>query len=655
MKRIIVLSLFAASLAHAGLVRLEIKERSDVLDGKAFGASGAYERIVGKGYFAVNPQHSANQAIADIDKAARNHDGNVEFSADVFILRPKDPKKGNSTVLFQVPNRGGKGMLADFNRATNSLDPRTQQDFGDELLLNQGYTLLWIGWQFDMPDAPNLMRLYPPTAQGVQGIVRAEFTPDRKETRYSVADRNHRPYPVLNSDDPGLSLTVRDQVEGPRTTIPRADWHIENGSMIVPKNAFEPGRIYELVYTSENPPVAGTGFAAVRDMIAWLRYGGFAAGAPAPTAPLKHAYGFGVSQSGRFLRTLLYYGFNRDERGRKLFEGLLVDVAGGGRGGFNMRFAQPSRDSNPFVNTLTPVDIFPFTDLEQTDPQTGMKDGLLTHALPPEFWPKIFYMNSEYEYYGRAASLIHITLDGKGDAALAPNTRIYLMAGGQHGPAQFPPVRRNTQNLPNPNPYTWTFRAMLANLDAWVKEGKEPPPSRYPKIAAGELVPLAGVKFPPLPGVVFPTHMHLAYPSNFGPDFRTKGIATQEPPEIGQAYPLMVPQVDADGIDVAGIRMPELAVPLATYTGWNLRSPEIGAPTQLATQIGSFIPFAHTKAERAQSRDPRLSIEERYSGKDDYLKKFEAAAKTLVDQRYLLPQDVSPLVQRGAAEWDFVN
>jgi hypothetical protein len=655
MKRIIVLSLFAASLAHAGLVRLEIKERSDVLDGKAFGASGAYERIVGKGYFAVNPQHSANQAIADIDKAARNHDGNVEFSADVFILRPKDPKKGNSTVLFQVPNRGGKGMLADFNRATNSLDPRTQQDFGDELLLNQGYTLLWIGWQFDMPDAPNLMRLYPPTAQGVQGIVRAEFTPDRKETRYSVADRNHRPYPVLNSDDPGLSLTVRDQVEGPRTTIPRADWHIENGSMIVPKNAFEPGRIYELVYTSENPPVAGTGFAAVRDMIAWLRYGGFAAGAPAPTAPLKHAYGFGVSQSGRFLRTLLYYGFNRDERGRKLFEGLLVDVAGGGRGGFNMRFAQPSRDSNPFVNTLTPVDIFPFTDLEQTDPQTGMKDGLLTHALPPEFWPKIFYMNSEYEYYGRAASLIHITLDGKGDAALAPNTRIYLMAGGQHGPAQFPPVRRNTQNLPNPNPYTWTFRAMLANLDAWVKEGKEPPPSRYPKIAAGELVPLAGVKFPPLPGVVFPTHMHLAYPSNFGPDFRTKGIATQEPPEIGQAYPLMVPQVDADGIDVAGIRMPELAVPLATYTGWNLRAPEIGAPTQLATQIGSFIPFAHTKAERAQSHDPRLSIEERYSGKDDYLKKFEAAAKTLVDQRYLLPQDVSPLVQRGAAEWDFVN
>jgi hypothetical protein len=602
----------------------------------------------------VNPKQPANQIIVDLDKAPRNRDGHVEFSSDVFLLRPKDPKKGNSTVLYEVSNRGSKSLLSNFNRALGSLDPRTPDDFGDELLMNQGYTLLWVGWQFDMPDTPNLVRLYPPVAQGIQGIVRAELTPDRKEARYSVADRNHQPYPVLHPEDPNLRLTVRDQVEGPRTTIPRADWHIENGSTIVPKNGFDAGRIYELVYTSENPPVAGTGFAAVRDMIAWLRFGGFVAGAPAPTAQLKHAYGFGVSQSGRFLRTMMYYGFNRDERGRKVFEGLLVDVAGGGRGGFNMRFAQPSRDSNPFYNTLTPVDIFPFTDLEQTDPQTGMKDGLLTHALPSEFWPKIFYMNSEYEYYGRAASLIHINLDGKSDAALAPNTRIYLMAGGQHGPAQFPPARRATQNLPNPNPYTWTFRAMLANLDAWVKEGKEPPPSRYPKIAAGELVPLAGVRFPRLPGVSFPTHMHLAYPSNYGPDFRTKGIATQEPPEIGQPYPLMVPQVDADGLDVAGIRMPELAVPLATYTGWNLRAPEIGAPEQLATQIGSFIPFAHTKAERQQSRDPRLSIEERYSGKDDYLKKFETAAKSLADQRYLLPQDVAPLVKRGAAEWDYV-
>jgi hypothetical protein len=370
---------------------------------------------------------------------------------------------------------------------------------------------------------------------------------------------------------------------------------------------------------------------------------------------LKRSYGFGVSQSGRFLRTMMYYGQNRDEKGRKIFDGLLVDVAGGGRGGFNMRFAQPSRDSNPFYNTLTPVDLFPFTDMEQTDPETGMKDGLLTHALPKEFWPKIFYMNSEYEYYGRAASLIHISLDGKSDAPIAANTRIYMFAGGQHGPAQFPPTKRDSQNLANPNPYTWTFRALLAAMDGWVKEGKEPPPSQYPHIGAGELVPLAGVKFPKIPGVAVPTILHEAYPENFGPDFRSKGIVTQEPPEIGKAYPMMVPQVDQDGNDIAGVHMPEVAVPLATYTGWNLRAADTGAPEELTSQTGSFIPFARTKADRISSGDPRLSIEERYPNKEEYLRKFEAAAKTLASQRFLLPQDVTALVQRGSAEWDWLH
>ena len=418
LKQVFVVGLLSAGLAQAGFVRMEVKEQSDVLDGKVFASAGAYERVIGKAYFTLDPKLGANKAIVDLDKAIRNKNGQVEFSADVNILRPKDPKKGNGTVLYEVSNRGSKSMLGHFNRAAGSLNPRTPDQFGDGLLMNQGYTLLWVGWQFDMPKNDQLVYLYPPLAPGLKGIVRAEFTPDQRETRYSVADRGHQPYKVLNPDDPSLKLTVRDRVEGPRTTIPRGDWHIEDGYMIVPKAPFEPGRLYELVYTAENPPVTGTGFAAVRDMIASLR--GDA------NRPIQHAYGFGVSQSGRFLRTMMYYGFNRDEKGRKVFDGLLVDVAGGGRGGFNQRFAQASRDSNPFQNTLTPVDIFPFTDLEETDPETGMKDGLLTHALPKEFWPKMFYMNSEYEYYGRAASLIHITLDGKADAPIASNTRIYM-------------------------------------------------------------------------------------------------------------------------------------------------------------------------------------------------------------------------------------
>lgn len=643
---VLILAVASTSL-YGGFVRMEIREQSDVLNGKSFGSAGAYERVVGKAYYAVDPKVTANQPIVDLDKAPRNKDGRVEFSADIFLIRPKDPKKGNGTLLYEVSNRGNKSMLLHLNRATTSLDPRTDAEFGDGLLLEQGYTLLWVGWQFDMPKNDKFVFLYPPVVQGIKGVVRAEFTPDKHEARYSVADRNHQPYKVVNPEDPTLRLTVRDRVEGPRTTIPRADWHIEDGYMIVAKNGFDPGRIYELVYTSENSPVSGTGFAAVRDMVSSLRYEN--------GSSIKRAYGFGVSQSGRFLRTMMYFGQNRDEKGRKVFDGLLVDVAGGGRGGFNMRFAQPSRDSNPFYNTLTPVDLFPFTDLEQTDPETGLKDGLLTHSLPKEFWPKIFYMNSEYEYYGRAASLIHLSLDGKSDAPIAPNTRIYMFAGGQHGPSQFPPAKRDSQNLANPNPYTWTFRALLAAMDGWVKDGKEPPPSQYPQVSKGELVPLAALKFPKIPGVAIPKNLHYAYPENFGPDFRSKGIVSQEPPEIGKPYPMMVPQVDGDGNDIAGVHMPEVMVPLATYMGWNLRSSESGSPEELATQLGSFIPFARTKAERMKSGDPRLSMEERYASKQDYLAKFESAAKNLAGQRFLLPQDISTLVQRGSAEWDWLH
>jgi hypothetical protein len=278
---------------------------------------------------------------------------------------------------------------------------------------------------------------------------------------------------------------------------------------------------------------------------------------------------------------------------------------------------------------------------------------LLTHALRKEFRPKIFYMNSSHEYYGRAAALIHMKLDGSGDAALAPDTRVYLFTGGQHAAAAFPPVSRGTEFLPSPTPYPMAFRALLLDMNAWIKDGKQPPASRYPMIAKGELVPLGHTKFPKIPDIQTPSLIHLAYPSDYGPEFASKGIATKEPPEIGQPYPAFVPQVDADGTDIAGVRLPEIQVPLATYMGWNYRTKEIGAPEQLFTQAGSTIPFAKTKAERMQKGDPRLSIEERYASKDDYLAKYEAAANSLAKDGFILPQDVPFFVTRGAAEWDF--
>ena len=404
LRRFCILSICIPALLPAALLRIEVSERADVSDGKVFAAAGPYERIVGKAYFAVDPNLPANKIITDIAKAPRDQDGLVEFSADFECLKPRDPHYGNHAVLFEVSNRGGKAILGMF---------------GDDFLMEQGYTLVWLGWEFDVPPGPSALRLYAPVAQGITGLVRSEITPDHKETRWSLGDRSALAYPVLHPDDPALTLTVREHGDSPRRALPRDAWHIEGGTHIVMPAGFEPGKIYELVYTSKDPPIVGLGPAAVRDLISFLKYG-----IEADTILgdhhdfIKRAYGFGVSQSGRFLRTFVYYGFNSDEQGRRVFDGLMVHVAGAGRGSFNHRFAQPSRDGHPFLNTFYPTDIFPFTDLAETDAETGITDGLLTHATPPAAVPKIFYTNSSYEYYGRSASLIHTTLDGAKDAPL---------------------------------------------------------------------------------------------------------------------------------------------------------------------------------------------------------------------------------------------
>jgi hypothetical protein len=620
LRRVLVLVLAAAS-ARAALVRLEVNERS---------SAAGYERIAGRAWFTVDPQLSVNRVIVDLDKAPRNAEGKVEFSADVVLMKPAKP---NGAILLDIPNRG--------NRTANGA-------FGEPFLMEQGYTVAWVGWQFDVPAGANLLRLYPPVASGVKGLVRAEIVTDRRELRHSVADRNHRPYPVLNPDDPALTLTVRDHVDAPRRIVPRAAWHIENGDTVAMTEGFDPGKLYELVYTSQDPPIAGLGFAAARDLVSYLK-------SSADYPGLKRAIGFGVSQSGRWLRTYLYYGFNQDENGRIAFDGVMANVAGAGRGSFNQRFAQPSRDGHPFLNTLYPSDLFPFTDLDETDPVSGLEGGLLTHALKEEFRPRIFYTNSAYEYYGRDASLIHITPDGKRDAPLPPNTRVYMFAGGQHGAAAFPPRMNNTQNLVNPNPYNLCFRALLTAMNAWIRDGAAPPASMYPHVSKGELVPLDKVRFPRIPGLALPTHITLARREDFGPDFRTKGVSTIEPPKLGTPFPTMVPQVDADGNDLGGIRTPELAVPLATYTGWNLRSKEVGSPDELASMQGSWIPFARTKADREKSGDPRPSIEERYPDREQYLKKFTDAAKSLHEAGFLLDADVARIIERGAAEWDYLH
>jgi len=670
LERPIALLVLFSLATSAAVTRVQLRERSDVLEGAPFGSSGSYERIIGKVFFTVDPELPGNRIISDIDLAPRNERGQVEFSADLYVLKPRDPARGNGTVLFEVPNRGGKGLLGMFCNAVSTRDPRSEKDFGDGFLLTRGFTLVWLGWQFDVPKEPGLMRLYAPVAhhqdRPITGVVRAEYIPTSRVLSFSLGDRTMIPYPVADRANATNRLTVRDNVLGRRRTIPRRDWQFaraQNGkpvpdcTQVFMSSGFVPGKIYEVTYKAQDPVVAGLGLAAVRDFISFLKYGipgGSRTLLGDQRRYLRRAIGFGSSQSGRFLRTFIYLGFNADEEGRKVFDGVWAHVAGAGRGSFNHRFAQPSRDGHPFMNTLYPTDIFPFTDLDQTDQLTALTDGILHRSAAAGVVPKIFYTNGSYEYWGRAASLIHTSLDGKKDVPLSPMTRIYFFSGSQHGPAPFPPQRTATQNLPNFTDFRWCMRALLVRLNRWITDGTAPPVSRYPRVASGELVLLQQVRFPKIPSVRFPIRLHLAYRVNYGPEFRTKGVITIEPPKVGKPFTVLVPQVDADGNETSGIRMPEVKVPLGTFTGWNLRAHKIGAPDELYSMVGSFIPFPRTKAERIRTGDPRRSIEERYAGRKDYLTRVSAAAYNLVKTGYLLQDDQPELIKRAGVHWDVI-
>ncbi|HEX8490758.1 MAG TPA: alpha/beta hydrolase domain-containing protein, partial [Chthoniobacterales bacterium] len=375
--------------------------------------------------------------------------------------------------------------------------------------------------------------------------------------------------------------------------------------------------------------------------------------------PAQRVYAAGISQSGRFLRHFLYEGFNADEAGKQAIDGMFVHVAGAGMGSFNHRFAQPSRDAQPTTALFYPTDLFPFADIPQTDPLTGQTAGLLDRAKAAGVLPKIFYTNTSYEYWSRAASLIHTSPDGKRDLPLLDNVRVYLLAGLQHFSGPFPSVRDNDRglaalHLPNPNPVRWFWRALFVSLDDWVRHGKAPPESRYPKLADKTLVKREEVKFPRIRGVELPERVHEALRLDFGPQWK-KRIITKQPPGVGKPFPVFVPQVDQDGNDLAGVRLPQLEVPLAAYTGWNLRDPESGMPKERVSFLGSWFPLTTNRSTAEKAGDSRPPIDERYKSRDEYLQKFSDAASKLATEGFLLQEDVDALMKRGGEEWDFVT
>jgi len=642
------------------VVALETQARSAVLDGRPFGAVGPYEKLEGTLRFAVDPAHPENQPITDLGLAPKNARGLVEASADFYLLRPVDPARGNRRLLLDVPNRGRKVALAMFNSAPRVPDPSTPEDFGNGFLMRHGYTVAWCGWQHDVPRRDGLMALTVPAARSnggtITGLVRCEWRPNARVETLPLADRYHTPHPTTDPKDPDARLTVREHRGAAAVEVARGAWRFPDASHASLEGGFEPGKIYELVYRSANPPLVGLGFLAVRDGAAWLRFAPAAEGNPC-AGVLDRAYAFGVSQSGRFLRHLLFLGLNEDETGRRVFDAVVPHVAGARRGEFNHRFGQPSLNATHAVGSL-----FPFTDAEQTDRVTGERGGLLARLEARGTLPKILAINTSAEYWRGDASLVHTDVAGTRDVEPHPATRVYLFASTQHTPGSLPPPDADPNTggrgrAPfNVVDYAPLLRAALVNLDRWVTEGVEPPASNVPRLADGTAVvaETTAALFAKLPGVRFPDRIERPVRLDFGPELG-HGVVTELPPKVGAPFVTFVSAVDADGNEIAGVRPVELLAPLATFTGWNPRHPEQGAPGDLMSMMGSTLPFPRTRAERLATDDPRRSIEERYPSRAAYLEKARAAALALVAARHVLAEDLDPLVERAGRLWDWVH
>jgi hypothetical protein len=611
-----------AATAQAEVTRVEVTTRGDI-------AFAGYEKIVGRVFFAVDPADPRNAIVVDLDRAPRMADGRVGFSSDFTIVKPKTG--GNGVAIVDIVNRGRATVIPNFNRA-GGRDP----DVGDGFLMKRGFTVVAVGWEFDLPSA-DMIRIDVPVAtdagRPITGMVRASFTPDRRDP-FRVGDL--AVYTAIDSADPASTLTVRDTMAGVAEMIPRGRWTL-SGATVTLEGGFEPGRIYELSFRAANPPVGGLGFVAVRDFTSWIKH------EQSALAAARYAHAFGNSQSGRFLRTFLYQGFNSDERGRQVFDSVMANIAGSARIDLNRRWAIPTTASAPATE-------FPFATQALADPISNVTDGLFENPRSAQWQPKVFFSNTGVEYWsgsGRAAALTHTTPDGLSDLPLPDNVRSYLFAGSQHSPGVFPPTQGAGQQAGNPVDYWWSLRALLVAMDKWVRDGEAPPASTYPRIDHGTLVSAASIAFPAIPGMQSPSALRGAA--------RVPNLLLQGGAGGGTALPLLVPQVDADGNEVTGIRLPDVSVPLATYTGWNFRRPEIGGTHLLVSLLGSYVPLARTRAEREARRDPRPSIEERYANRAGYLSRVRSAADALVGSRYLLAEDVESVIRRSADQWDLLT
>jgi hypothetical protein len=596
---------------------LQSVERVELAERRPLREDSGLELVTGSLWFAFDPLAAENAAIVDLELAPRDADGRVRCRADLVMIQPIDPSARVGTTLLEVSNRGGRAAV---------------NYFGEDFLVARGLTVAWVGWQADVPREAGRLRLDAPVARAaggapITGLVRCDWTVDEATATLTLGHRGHLPYAIVDAEAPLHRLTLREGRLAPRRELPRAEWSFSSDGLAITRDGgFAPGGIYELVYRAQDPLVIGLGLAAVRDAMEWMKSD--------PECPFPAARGvaLGISQTGRFLRHFLWQGFNRASDGSAAFDGMLIHTAGAGRGSFNHRFAQPSRDAHRYSAFFYPTDLFPFSGRTQRDPETGARDGVYARARASGTMPKVFLTNTGYEYWGRAAALTHVSCDGAADLEPLAEERWYHLRGAQHYPGAWP-----WRGGDNPLDLRGVERALLATLLDWVERGVEPPPSRVPRMDDGTLVPLEEYAWPEALGPR-PRAAHEAYRCDYGPRW-AEGIADLEPPALGKSFPVLVPQVDGSGNEIAGAPNLETSVPLGVWVPWSLR-----ADGELSDFTGRLLPFSPAQLA---ARYP--------GGRADFLARAAAAVEELVQARFLLPGDRASALVRAGELWDRVT
>ena len=653
-------------------IRLQIDAREPLAGARSFADVGAYERLNGVVHFAIDPRDASYRSIVDLPLAAVNANGEVEFSAEFCLLKPLDMARGNRRILFDVINRGNVRALQFFNDAEPSNAPSTLAHAGNGFLMRRGYAIAAIAWQGDILPGVDRMSMELPIAGNaaapVTGVIRCEYIVDRENVfslPLSGNDFTHS-YPAASLDARTARFTRREYAGDAREPISSEAWQFArtdgsgkpaaSATHCFLRDGFRPGWIYELVYTAKDPLVLGLGFSAVRDFLSLLRYESHdAAGAVNPLrsdgVPIERVYGWGRSQSGRFLREFVYRGWNEDALGRRVFDGVHPHVTGAGRVTLNYRFAQPGRYPREHEDHLVASDQFPFAYGLTTDPFSGAADAILKRPVSD---PLVIHSQTAAEYWQRRGSLVHTDAFGA-DLPAHPRARVYFFASSQHfAEPGGRPEEGPHRHLSNPLDTAPILRALLDAMDSWATRGTPPPPDQIPRRADGTLVGAADARlqFPAIHGVDFPQAPNRLHATDYGSEVESGRFALEPPVEDpSREYAVLIPQVDGDGNDVAGVRAPQLRVPLGTHTGWNYRS--AGSTRARYSIVGSFLPFAASVAQREHLGDPRPSIAERYRSRADYVAQIAVAAYALMQERLLLAEDLERYVERAIEGDDY--